>query len=253
MLFMMIGCVFLNCGLVGWSGRQIRMDAFVSLLPPALRSIVELVSEIVLMATSLLLAILAWPVVSMLAELDQRSQAANIPMVLPQAMMPIGFLLMACPDRRPVDRSRRVRRGRASKKFRSLTIHADGGSVRLLRPADNSHDYRPSDFPRSRPDFACRDRLRRPCADDGNSDLHVRKSRQFSAARRPLFRAGRRDHGARRDRATRRSLGGVDYRRHPRIARGHHGGVVGIVRRHGTHVGGHRCCGRPAAIPLAQE
>jgi TRAP-type C4-dicarboxylate transport system permease small subunit len=95
MLFMMIGCVFLNCGLVGWSSRQIRMDAFVSMLPPALRSIVELVCEIVLMATSLLLAILAWPVVSMLAELDQRSQAANIPLVLPQAMMPIGFLLMA--------------------------------------------------------------------------------------------------------------------------------------------------------------
>jgi C4-dicarboxylate transporter DctQ subunit len=95
MLFLMIGCVFLNCGLVGWSGRQIRMDAFVSLLPPVLRSIVELVCEIVLMATSLLLAILAWPVVSMLAELDQRSQAANIPLVLPQAMMPIGFLLMA--------------------------------------------------------------------------------------------------------------------------------------------------------------
>src|ERR1700690_1433966 len=95
MLFMMIGCVFLNCGLVGWSSRQIRMDAFVSMLPFALRSIVELVCEIVLMATSLLLAILTWPVVSMLAELDQRSQAANIPLVLPQAMMPIGFLLMA--------------------------------------------------------------------------------------------------------------------------------------------------------------
>ena len=53
MLFMMIACVFLNCGLVGWSGRQIRMDAFVALLPPKLRSIVELVGEIVLMATSL--------------------------------------------------------------------------------------------------------------------------------------------------------------------------------------------------------
>ena len=66
MLFMMIGCVFLNCGLVGWSSRQIRMDAFVSMLPPALRSIVELVCELVLMATSLLLAILAWPVVSMI-------------------------------------------------------------------------------------------------------------------------------------------------------------------------------------------
>jgi TRAP-type C4-dicarboxylate transport system permease small subunit len=95
MLFLMIACVFLNCGLVGWSGRQIRMDAFVSLLPPGPRAIVELICEIVLIATSIALAVMAWPVVSMLAELDQRSQAANIPLVLPQAAMPIGFLLMA--------------------------------------------------------------------------------------------------------------------------------------------------------------
>ena len=95
MLFLMIACVFLTCALVGWSGRQIRMDAFVSLLPPRARAIVELACELVVIATSILLAILAWPVVSMLAELDQRSQAANIPLVLPQAMMPIGFLLMA--------------------------------------------------------------------------------------------------------------------------------------------------------------
>jgi TRAP-type C4-dicarboxylate transport system permease small subunit len=94
MLFLMIACVFLNCGLVGWAGRQIRMDAFVSLLPPRPRAIVELACELVVIATSLLVAAMAWPVVSMLAELDQRSQAANIPLVLPQAMMPIGFLLM---------------------------------------------------------------------------------------------------------------------------------------------------------------
>jgi TRAP-type C4-dicarboxylate transport system permease small subunit len=95
MLFLMIACVFLNCGLVGWAGRQIRMDAFVSLLPPRPRAVVELICDLVLIATSILLAVMAWPVVSMLAELDQRSQAANIPLVLPQAMMPIGFLLMA--------------------------------------------------------------------------------------------------------------------------------------------------------------
>ena len=41
------------------------------------------------------LAVLAWPVVTMLAELDQRSQAANFPLVVPQAMMPIGLVLMA--------------------------------------------------------------------------------------------------------------------------------------------------------------
>jgi len=95
MLFLMIACVFLNCGLVGWSGRQIRMDALVSLLPPRSRAIMELVGEIVVMATGLLVAILAWPVVSMLAELDERSEGANIPLVLPQGAMPLGFLIMA--------------------------------------------------------------------------------------------------------------------------------------------------------------
>jgi TRAP-type C4-dicarboxylate transport system permease small subunit len=94
MLFLMIACVFLNCGVVGWAGRQIRMDAFVSLLPPRPRAIVELVCELVVVATSLLLAALSWPVVSMLAELDERSEAANIPLVLPQGTMPVGFLLM---------------------------------------------------------------------------------------------------------------------------------------------------------------
>jgi TRAP-type C4-dicarboxylate transport system permease small subunit len=94
MLFLMIGCVFLGSGAVGWSRRQIRMDAFVALLPPTMRQFLEVIVELVEIATCFFLAALAWPVVSMLAELDQRSQAANFPLVIPQAMMPIGFLLM---------------------------------------------------------------------------------------------------------------------------------------------------------------
>jgi TRAP-type C4-dicarboxylate transport system permease small subunit len=34
MLFLMIGCVFLGAGPVGWAGRHIRMDVVISLLPP---------------------------------------------------------------------------------------------------------------------------------------------------------------------------------------------------------------------------
>ena len=94
MLFLMIGCVFLGSGAVGWSRRQIRMDAIVALLPPTARQFLEVVVELVEIATCFFLAALAWPVVSMLAELDQRSQAANFPLVIPQAAMPIGFVLM---------------------------------------------------------------------------------------------------------------------------------------------------------------
>lgn len=95
MLFLMVGCVFLGTGLVGWAGRQIRMDVIVSLFPRPVRHALELASEIVTIATSLALAVFAWPVIHMLAAFDQRSQAANIPLVIPQAMVPVGLTLMA--------------------------------------------------------------------------------------------------------------------------------------------------------------
>ena len=47
-----------------------------------------------------MLAVFAWPVVSMLAELDERSDTANIPLVIPPVRLPLGLLLMALFDRR---------------------------------------------------------------------------------------------------------------------------------------------------------
>ena len=95
MLFLMIGCVFLGAGPVAWAGRHIRMDVVVSLLPRRVRMAFDLLSDLVTIATCVALAIFAWPVMTMLAELDQRSESANIPMVIPQAVLPIGLLLMA--------------------------------------------------------------------------------------------------------------------------------------------------------------
>lgn len=95
MLFLMIACVFLGTGLVGWSGKHIRMDMIVSLFPPSVRRALELFAEIVTIVTSLAVAVFAWPAITMLARFDQRSQAANIPLVIPQAMLPLGLSLMA--------------------------------------------------------------------------------------------------------------------------------------------------------------
>jgi len=95
MLFLMVGCVFLGAPLVGWAGRHIRMDVIVSLMPQRLRVALEIFAELVTIATSLALAIFALPVIRMLAAFDQRSQAANIPLVIPQAMVPLGLSLMA--------------------------------------------------------------------------------------------------------------------------------------------------------------
>jgi TRAP-type C4-dicarboxylate transport system permease small subunit len=76
-------------------GRHIRMDVIVSMLPPRFRAAFELFSELVTIATCVLVAIFAWPVMTMLTELDQRSASANIPLVIPQAAVPVGLLLMA--------------------------------------------------------------------------------------------------------------------------------------------------------------
>jgi TRAP-type C4-dicarboxylate transport system permease small subunit len=70
------------------------MDAMIGLMPPRARQFIEVAGDMVEIATCFFLAVLSWPVVTMLAELDQRSQAANFPMVIPQAAMPIGFVLM---------------------------------------------------------------------------------------------------------------------------------------------------------------
>src|SRR5229473_1250129 len=50
MLFLMVGCVFLGNGVVAWSGRQIRMDVVVGMLPEKARRALDLVSELVLIA-----------------------------------------------------------------------------------------------------------------------------------------------------------------------------------------------------------
>ena len=95
MLFLMIGCVFLGAGPVGWMGRHIRMDVVVSLLPRRARMAFDVLSDLVTIATCIVLSIFAWPVMTMLAELDQRSESANIPLVIPQAALPVGLSLMA--------------------------------------------------------------------------------------------------------------------------------------------------------------
>jgi TRAP-type C4-dicarboxylate transport system permease small subunit len=95
MLFLMIGCVFLGAAPVGWLGRHIRMDVLVSILPAGARKIFELFADLVTIATCVMLAIFAWPMLTMFAELDQRSETANIPLVIPEAVVPAGLMLMA--------------------------------------------------------------------------------------------------------------------------------------------------------------
>jgi TRAP-type C4-dicarboxylate transport system permease small subunit len=95
MLFLLVAVVFLGNSVVSWEGKQIRMDVFLHVLPSALRRWLEFIADLAVIAVSLVLIGLAWPVIHMLAEYDQRSQAADVPLYIPQALIPIGLGLTA--------------------------------------------------------------------------------------------------------------------------------------------------------------
>ena len=95
MLFLLVGTVFLGNAVVGFEGKQLRMDVILHALPPAVRRGFDVAADLTMIAVCVILIVLAWPAVSMLAEFDQRSQSAEIPLVIPQALVPIGLALNA--------------------------------------------------------------------------------------------------------------------------------------------------------------
>jgi TRAP-type C4-dicarboxylate transport system permease small subunit len=95
MLFLLVGTVFLGNAIVGFEGRQLRTDVIIHALPSGLRRACDLAADITTIAVCVTLIVLGWPAVEMLAEFDQRSQAAEIPLVIPQALVPIGLGLTA--------------------------------------------------------------------------------------------------------------------------------------------------------------
>ena len=95
MLFLLVGTVFLGNAIVGFEGKQLRMDIILHALPPGLRRAFDVAADLTMIAVCVILIVLGWPAVEMLAEFDQRSEAAEIPLVIPQALVPIGLGLNA--------------------------------------------------------------------------------------------------------------------------------------------------------------
>jgi TRAP-type C4-dicarboxylate transport system permease small subunit len=95
MLFLSVGTVFLGNSYVGWKGAQIRMDVILHAMPDRWRRVFDVLADLAVIVVSIVIIVVGWPAIQMLAEFDQRSQAADIPLVLPQALIPIGLGLNA--------------------------------------------------------------------------------------------------------------------------------------------------------------
>jgi TRAP-type C4-dicarboxylate transport system permease small subunit len=70
------------------------MDVIVGMMPPKLRAALNLFSELLFIAAAVAIVVFAWPVIRDLWVFDQRSQSADVPLVYPQALIPIGLTIM---------------------------------------------------------------------------------------------------------------------------------------------------------------
>jgi len=93
--YMMVWMTFLGAVVVGWRNAHLRMDVLVRALPRPVQWALRLIELLLLVATSVVVAHQSWKFVITMAELDRRSDAANIPMAIPHAAVAIGFTLIA--------------------------------------------------------------------------------------------------------------------------------------------------------------
>ncbi|MCC7168468.1 MAG: TRAP transporter small permease subunit [Rhodospirillales bacterium] len=94
MLFLMIGGVFLAAGVVAFESSHIRVEILVDLLPKRPRKGARALAHLAEAATALLLVVITVPVVHKLFLFNQKAEAAEIPVWIPQATIPLGFLLL---------------------------------------------------------------------------------------------------------------------------------------------------------------
>ena len=95
MLFLMVGIVFLGAVPVAAEGRHIKMDILVNLLPRGGRRAFEILGGLIEVVVALIIVWIGLPVILQLHAFDQRSEAANMPLFLPQAFVPLGLFLLA--------------------------------------------------------------------------------------------------------------------------------------------------------------
>jgi TRAP-type C4-dicarboxylate transport system permease small subunit len=94
MLFFMVGIVFVGASIVSWEGGHIRMDIIVAMMPESLQRVLGIISDTAMCLVCAIVIWLGYPVIHQLAMFNERSQAANVPLAIPESLIPIGLFLV---------------------------------------------------------------------------------------------------------------------------------------------------------------
>ncbi|MFN3145768.1 MAG: TRAP transporter small permease [Paracoccaceae bacterium] len=95
MIFLIIWAVFLGFVAVTAQGEHLKMDLLARRLPERAQAWLERLGLVLGVVVMLFLAWQSWASLSRLWRFDMRSIALDIPMVIPHAAVPVGFVLSA--------------------------------------------------------------------------------------------------------------------------------------------------------------
>jgi C4-dicarboxylate transporter DctQ subunit len=91
MLFAMIFGVYVGAISVAWQQAHIRIDAFLNLAPISWRWPLHIFSTLVLVSILVPVVTASYQVVTLLFQFDQRSDALQFPMWIPQGIVPVSL------------------------------------------------------------------------------------------------------------------------------------------------------------------
>ena len=94
MVFLMLASVFVGAIPVTWERAHIRIDAFVASFKGRTRIALEVFAVLLTAAVLLPVGWLSFGVVVKLLSFDQRSDALDLPVYIPQATLPLALLLI---------------------------------------------------------------------------------------------------------------------------------------------------------------
>lgn len=95
MLFLMILSVFAGAIAVTWRNMHIRIDTFIDLAPRPVRHAAMAIGTLVSIVAILVIVHASANIVSVLYQIDQRSDALELPSWIPQSFLTIGLAVIA--------------------------------------------------------------------------------------------------------------------------------------------------------------
>ena len=89
--YLMVWSVFLGAVLVTWEGRHIKMDLLSARFRRPASTILNIVTVVVFAAVCVFMIVQSWTVTNMARMIDQRSVAAEMPMMYAHVAVLLGF------------------------------------------------------------------------------------------------------------------------------------------------------------------